>query len=289
MVNLTKIYNSKVRNDIAIEVLYEANHADTGEPFVVFRNINERDKIFLLPKEQFIKNECDQGDRLKTSASNVNSIYFPDIHYTQKMQPLIDGNKFSKSVKSMITLLVNNDIVPGDLFIELKTDDDIENLVLRKIQEYSHGEDIEEIFHLIQIWGGITGRGVYIFEKPFNWGTIAPHYQSLVDRCLSTRELSDESINVLLAAINKFNTSVKHMGVSYITKHIRYWLYQSLGNNALPIYDSIMANCVMQKRSAELRHLSEYWHAMIIKSKQLNISLMALERQIFKYASTFNK
>ena len=57
----------------------------------------------------------------------------------------------------------------------------------------------------------------------------------------------------------------------------------TLGRNALPIYDSIMANTVMRKPAVEGKHLAEFWRVMHKKSLQLNIDLMPLERQIFKY------
>jgi hypothetical protein len=71
--------------------------------------------------------------------------------------------------------------------------------------------------------------------------------------------------------------------VAFITKHTRYWLYRTLEENALPIYDSIMAGYVMQ-RNADIKDLREYWDVVLAKSKQLSIGLVPLERQIFKYA-----
>lgn len=88
----------------------------------------------------------------------------------------------------------------------------------------------------------------------------------------------------MVDVVNEFDKSVAHMGVAFITKHTRFWLNHTLGYNALPIYDSVMANCVMRKNVAETKHLSEYWTVMIAKARQLGIKLMPLERQIFKYA-----
>jgi hypothetical protein len=113
---------------------------------------------------------------------------------------------------------------------------------------------------------------------------VSEQYAKLVDTCLSISSISDSSIKKLIDAVNEFDKAVAHMGVAFITKHTRFWLNRTLGNNALPIYDSIMANCVMRKNSAEAKHLSEYWSVMIAKAQQLGIGLMPLERQIFKYA-----
>jgi hypothetical protein len=273
------------RNDF--HILYEAQHPEPGERFIVFRSLDEEEKVWVLPKEEFLQDSIklikhkSQQDRL---AQNSEDVFFPNISYSDKIPPLVDDDVFSTSVKSMITLLVRKGLVTKGVFAELRTDDDIESLILEKVKNYSCGDNIEEIFHLIQIWGGITGRGVYIFNKLFDWNRIAPFYQKLVDRCISTKELNKKSIEKLVITAKEFDESVKYIGVSFITKHMRFWMYYSLGNDALPIYDRIMASCVMRKNSVQIKHLSNYWDAMILKSRQLNISLMALERQIFKYA-----
>lgn len=272
-------------------ILYEAQHPETGKYFIVFRSAEEKEKVWILPKEEFLKNNIkfrDYPSQIGEQIIKPVEIFFPNISYVDKIPPLVDDEVFSKSVKSMITLLVRKGIIEQSVFTELKTDDDIESLILEKVKKYSYGDDIEEIFHLIQIWGGITGRGVYILDKSYDWNKIAPYYQKLIENCIFTKEINEESIDKLVATANEFNKSVKHIGVSFITKHMRYWMYRSVGNDALPIYDRIMARCVMCKNTVQIGHLSKYWRAMIEKSDQLNISLMALERQIFKYAYANN-
>ena len=73
---------------------------------------------------------------------------------------------------------------------------------------------------------------------------------------------------------------------SFITKHIRFWLYKKLGEDALPIYDSIMAIEVMRKKEPYITDLEEYWTVMVSKAKREGIKLMPLERQIFLHAIT---
>lgn len=283
MCEMIKPGKYKTYNGTICEVICEANHPITDDCYVVFKVANRGSAILVLPQKQFLSEVCSGHSRVAGLQMSSISVSFPDINYTPDIPPLVDGDTFTKSVKSMITLLVNKGIVEKTILSGLKTDDDIEVLILSKIRECSCADSIEEIFHLIQIWGGSMGRGVYVLEEFFDWGKIAPCYLNLVECCQAIRDVSDESIDMLLAAIKEFDASVKHMGVSFITKHTRYWLYRTLGSDALPIYDRIMARCVMRKESAHLRHLAEYWKVMIVKSKQLNISLMALERQIFKH------
>ena len=210
---------------------------------------------------------------------------FPDIEYVSKL-PLLRSNKegFSKAVSAMKSLLINKGIVKASLFDNLDNDDEIEREALNRISSYKRGEPIEDIFHLIQVWGGSSGRRVYNSMEGFEWNTISKPYNQLISSCLSINNTSDESIKVLSDAINLFDKTVKNLSVSFITKHVRFWLYHNLKENALPIYDSIMAVEVMHRSAPTLKTLSDYWKAMVSKAKRLEISLMALERQIFLYS-----
>ena len=210
--------------------------------------------------------------------------HFPDLDYIPEMIDLADTKAISAPVKGLMTLLTNKKIVPENFFDAFQKDDDVEKESLKRIAEYINGESLEEIFHLIQVWGGASGRGVYIFGDGFDWNKILPHYSALVHCCLSTKDTSQESINKMAKAVCEFNKSVAHMGVAFITKHTRFWLCRTLGDDTFPIYDSIMADCVMRKNTVDHNHLAEYWTVMLAKAKQLGIGLKQLERQIFKYA-----
>lgn len=235
--------------------------------------------------------------------------YFPDLIYTNVKEKLSDNGKLSTSVKSMITLLKKKEIVSKEYFDEFKIDDDIEATIIEKIEEYNnekHKDEnkLEEIFHLIQTWGGSAGRGIYLFgndpntekERKDLWkdkweSEIKKPYKDLVNKCLTIKDMPIENINditediikTLADAVIEFS-KVKHINIAFITKHTRFWLEPKLGDNVLPIYDSIMAVWVMRKNGPELRHLEEYWKVMISKAKSLGIGLVPLERHIFKHA-----
>ena len=46
----------------------------------------------------------------------------------------------------------------------------------------------------------------------------------------------------VLRAIKNFDKNVKHIGVPFITKHVRFYLYDHTGDRMLPIYDSVMSS-----------------------------------------------
>lgn len=213
------------------------------------------------------------------------SPHFPDIEYKNEFGRLNDSiDIFSKSVRAMMSLLNDRDIVSADLYDNLKTDDDIENKIFGMVLSEDYEDKLQDIFHLIQTWGGITGRQIYIRGNGFNWDEILPKYKNMVDECLKVDKVNKDTISNLCQVVKEINASIKYLGISFITKHVRFWLYRNLKQNALPIYDSIMAKTVMNKQSVQIWNLEEYWLQMYYKSLELKIDLMPLERQIFKYA-----
>ena len=269
-------------------ILCEAKHSETCEPLVVYQAMYGKGEVWVRPKEMFFEEgrfiPLKEKDALDMIPIEFNPKYrFPDIEYKAEKIALIDDGSLSKNVKAMKTLLIKKGIVNELIFNGIESDDNLEQLIIDRIKAYNAGDDFEEIFHLIQIWGGNSGRGIYVFGEGCKWDEIAPHYQELVKTCLDTKDISESSIDNLVKVVREVDKSIKNLGVSFITKHTRYWLYRNLELNALPIYDSIMANYVMQK-AIDIKDLQEYWTVMIAKANQLEIGLVPLERQIFKHA-----
>lgn len=266
-------------------VLCEAKHSETREALVVYQAMYDKGEVWVRPKGMFFEEgrfeRIPDNEALNLIPMELNPKYrFPDIEYSPIKAPLIDEDGFSKNVKAMITLREKEEEFKK---LGIKNDDDLEEHIICQIKAYKQGEGLEEIFHLIQIWGGSAGRGIYVFDGGFKWENIATHYQRLVNVCLDTNDIDESSINKMVEAVNEFNRFVKNLNVAFITKHTRYWLYRNLELNAPPIYDSIMANYVMQ-RAIDIKDLQEYWKVMIAKANQLGIRLVPLERQVFKYA-----
>ena len=210
--------------------------------------------------------------------------HFPDINYKPEMLPLQDSEDYSPRVKAMKTLLEHRGIVKKSLFEGLSNDDELEEKAINAIRHYNGFDSPEEIFHMIQTWGGSSGRGIYVFEGQFNWVKIERPYKMLIETCLQPHDTDDRSIDSLVDLVKTINNSVSHLGVSFITKHVRFWLTKEMGENALPIFDSVMAMEIMHHNSVNVNYLGEYWKVMVSCAKHHNIKLMPLERQIFKYA-----
>ena len=275
-----------------------AKDSETENKIVVYQAMYENGDIWVRPFDEFFGKvdrdgmvrdrftPIDEEEALKQAPCYLNPRYsFPDIKYKAETPSMLNPEGgFSRGVKAMVSLLVRHGFVSGDFFEGFFNDDDIEKEAIRQIKAYHPGDDPESIFHLIQAWGGNSGRGIYLHGNGFNWNDLRPKYETLINACLDTSEISDGSIDKLVAAVSSFDTSVDHLGVSFITKHVRFWLFRTLGENALPIFDSVMACEVMRLNAVSAKHLGEYWKVMAAKAKQLGIGLVPLERQIFQYA-----
>lgn len=269
-----------------------ANDSETQEEVVVYQALYGEGGMWVRPAEMFF-GTVERGGKVMKRFEEIGEdeipiayrpkYHFPNIKYTNQKLPL-NASGFSREVKGMMTLLQGRKIVKAGFFDGLSCDDDLECDALQRIQDYQYGDGLESIFHLIQTWGGMTGRGIYVRGEGFNWSAIEPAYQELVDACLNTRNVNEESIAALVSAVEQFNKKVRNLGVSFITKHTRFWLHKTLGAfNALPIYDRIMATKLMGKEEARIKDLAEYWEVMHEKHCLLQVDLTSLERQLFLY------
>lgn len=159
---------------------------------------------------------------------------------------------------------------------------DLELLILELVDncnEVPSDENLLKIFHLIEIWGGYSGRSVYLdYEDGFDWEVIKVDYKKIVKDCLEMdRDINnDKSIEIVYKSM--INNKIKHIGVSFATKHIRFWTYKKLRENMLPIYDSIMAKYYKEKSKGK-SDVFEYWKWMIDNRKDK--SLARMEREIY--------
>lgn len=213
------------------------------------------------------------------------------------------GSDATKSIKSMRTTIIKGGFKdsieaycpenPSSIDVKqlIKTIDlkvtalDINNL-----------KDLENIFHLIHLWGGKAGRGLYQikrggFEANIKDITI---YKKLAKAAVSFKHIED-----LIEEISEFERNTREISVAFITKHTRFFSALNKNYQCIPIYDSVMSENYMLKFNeksnqykAILRptsaktpsgreELAFYWNAMIGLSQEYKITLKDLERILF--------
>lgn len=139
---------------------------------------------------------------------------------------------------------------------------------------------IINIFHKIEIWGGPAAGRTYTCGGGFSNNIDLNSYVDLIKTCVS---IIDHSINSLENIFEKTNNCISkchYFGVSFITKHVYYWTHKSLHENALPIFDSKLSNGLYHC-NPNIKQVVYYWQDMIEKARRENVSTKSLERTLF--------
>ena len=159
---------------------------------------------------------------------------------------------------------------------------DLEADIRRRVLVYAaapHDTLLQDIFHKVQVWGGEHGRYIYVQGPAFDWNEIGPSYRRLVTACLDEGRTVESLARKARAMNVAMQAQDRRLGLSFITKHVHFWTAVTRGENALPVFDDIMAHGL--KLRPKWEHLPIYWQGMADKARTLGISVDALERQLF--------
>lgn len=175
----------------------------------------------------------------------------------------------------------------------------LEEKINKKIKKYEitrNENQLEEIFHLIHLWGGNTGRNIYVMGGGFKKNIRISSYKKLIDTAIDFSQI-DELVN----QISIFKSNSSNICTPFITKHTRFFSQQNKLLPFLPIYDSLLSAGLMKKWSNKYKkykrlnipsspakkigqnELSFYWMNMIELSNELKMSLNKLERILFNH------
>lgn len=207
---------------------------------------------------------------------------FPTIDYQNPPVQKV-GMQLPKGPRTMISILENRDLISRDELAGINNMQELKADLLRRIIAYNEGDDLEVIFHLIQIWGGSTGRNIYVRDGGFVRDRVMPHYTRLVQTCLDIRKINVETMEQIVAAMCQFSENVRNINLAFISKHVHFWLRRNLATNALPIYDSVMACHIMFSQSVRRQDIVPYWQQMIEKATEEKMSVCDLEEILFAY------
>ena len=228
----------------------------------------------------------------------MKTLIFPDdIDYQQSGYPPLRVDKIvESSVNNFFKPRMDDYFESSELENPLqgyKKLSKVEEDLFNKISSFSNIEDISDeelinIFHTIQMWGGWEGRYIFVqdggFEKNFDIET----YRTLVSRCLNLEKhrLLDW-VNTVSKWTFECNKGINRFNTSFSTKHVRFWLYKKLKDDTLPIFDDVIRSGFNNIQGNDLKNNREnlefYWKQMIEKSKKEGITLNQLERLLFNY------
>ena len=238
---------------------------------------------------------------------------FPKIDYKRGFEDLTnDSFEKSSSLIGILTLVTgkgNNPIKhplnynPLEGFTRFS---EVEYYLFKKINTFYDVSKIDDneiidVFHKIQCWGGRGGRRIYQGEG-FNENFKLDVYKKVVNNCL-TLDLDTDWVNEVSEWTFDLH-EIFGIRTSFSTKHIRFWLYKKLKDNTPPILDEVIQgkkdktgmwisglNFYNQDNPIDRykkKDLKRYWVEMIKKSKEENISLLDLERILFNHFRVLN-
>ena len=233
----------------------------------------------------------------------METLNFPeDIDYQQSKFPELKKNNVDKSI-------ITNTRKIGHVYKGFQFLNELEEYLFERISSFSNikeisDEELIDIFHNIQIWGGRTGRQVYVtnkkkfpdnYKKRFEFNFSISTYRKLVFRCLNLKKNKHRNTD-WIRNVTEWNylshSEMSGFKTSFSTKHLRFWLYSSLKEETLPIFDDVIERGFNEINTFNLNrenpeHLEFYWKQMIEKSKKEEISLMKLERLLFTIGGSF--
>lgn len=220
----------------------------------------------------------------------MKKLIFPELkYYSETIVPITDSDRLRKSIKGMLTLFKTNDIYVGqDKFINGQTEDfgeatlKIENHIGNLITDYcinKSDKKLVDIFHYIHLWGGISGRFIYLRNGGFDNNFSIEIYKTIVEKIIA---LQLDTFESELKVIEKLFISIPFIDVAYGTKHIRFWsIYANKNNIHLPVLDRVISIGLLNTPYCAWRHYYSYVKQMQQEAEKRKVSITALERKLY--------
>lgn len=225
----------------------------------------------------------------------MKKINFPKLkNYSDNVIPITNSDRLRKSIKGMLTLFRKYNISIGqDNFINDQTQDygkalvQIEEHIGNLIKEYCNKPNpnlLKTIFHYIQLWGGITGRSIYVRKDGFDNNFNFENYKTIVEKIV---DLNKNTLETDLKIIEEQFKHIHFIGVAFGTKHLRFWsIYANQNNIHLPILDSIISKGLLLTPNCAWKQYYPYVKQMQEEAEKRKTSITALERSLY---NQFNK
>lgn len=180
-------------------------------------------------------------------------------------------------------LLTNNSFG----IIEKKITTLINKYFIARNRGISRDSIIKTIVLGIHLWGGKTGRNLFVMNGGFNINFNYTLYENMI--C----HLENNNLNNAIDSI----LSIPEIGVSFATKHLSFWSKSNEINFQVPVFDSQIA-LMLYGKTGNLTKKSFLQYAQIdlpsavneiFKNNPIlvgNYDIIKLERDIFNFSNT---
>lgn len=180
----------------------------------------------------------------------------------------------------------------GQLFSDtIVTLPQLENEIFRDIDLYCENKgtdnDLNKIFHKIQIWGGVTNKVFYKKDSTHgDFSVIKENYKKVVDECVNLHfNIEEEPYVAILKKLTSLLEVIKqnkmsNIGPTCISKHVRFWTHFQLRDNALPLYNNSIAYYYTRQPLPRENYLVNFWLKLIYDKNREGKSLLIYERYL---------
>jgi hypothetical protein len=198
---------------------------------------------------------------------------------------LADTPRLRKTIQTMLTLLKNQGLgnVSRALGSHGSLPERMEALhqeILREMRLFLEKRDpglLPAIFHRVQLWGGKMGKTIYVKGGGFSANFDSEAYQTFAFAAAGNMDLPGR-----VDALWKSADRIRFFGVSFATKHARFWA-ESAGGGPLPIYDSIMARGCYGRSQPHWKEYEEFVRDLARHAQELDVPVQTLERYAFTF------
>lgn len=212
-------------------------------------------------------------------------IAFPEIDYGQNEPlnlPATTLHAAYSTISARVDPVFLQDLewdVNGDLQWQNNMLQQLSDNIYAMIAEYQHNPNnhlLTKIFIWIQLWGGNSGRGVFVRGQGWPQNFVLETYIDAVT------QIQSQQYYCALCTLNQ----IYGVSTAFSTKHIHFWS----GANA-PIYDSIIAAIVFGRNRNQIRS-NEYTgylnalDALILELGNNEVTRSSIERNLFNWANT---
>jgi hypothetical protein len=220
----------------------------------------------------------------------MKKIDFPSVqNLPTQLPPLKDSARLRKSIRGMNSVLVRSNIIlPAAVYINAPTGDygqaiqRLDTEIGIQIADYLKSPSnalLTQIFHYIQLWGGQTGRNVYVMNGGFDKNFSPTSYSRIINKVI---QANPGSLCQDLKEIEKLCSGINQLGVSFATKHMRFWAMYGNSKVELPILDRVIATKLYGRDSyANWKNYCSYAQQMQQEAQRLGTSVSILERSLF--------
>lgn len=229
-----------------------------------------------------------------------------DIHRIQALQPgqfalpsldwhahqaLEDSPRLRKSIACIRTILINHGF--RSVADHLDVDDnkpwptrmeELQCRIITRMRDYLAHPSMTvlmEVFHLVQLWGGASGRNIYVRGGGFEQNYNSQAYKQFALAASSRGETVERRIEIM----NRAADQISNWGPSFATKHSRFWA-EAAGATAMPIYDRNIARGCLGYRWVRWSDYREYVQHLAAVAGKGDVVINQLERLAFNFFSS---